>query len=146
MKTLTLVLLLACLGAPVGRAQGDDPNAESKVFALERIAKLQACETRDLKTLDTMLDDAFAYVNSQGRLLTKSEALASVQTVDWLQFVTEAMGVRMHGDTAIVTGLYRMKGGERGKQFSRRGRFVDTWLLKAGRWVAIASLSTQREN
>jgi hypothetical protein len=143
MKTLTVVLLLACLGAQFGCAQGDDPNAESKILALERIAKLQACETRDLKTLDTMLHDAFAYVNSEGRLLTKSEVVASVRTVDSLQFVTEEMVVRMHGDTAIVTGLYRMKGVERGKQFLRRGRFVDTWLLKGGRWVAIASLSTQ---
>ena len=73
MKTLTPVVLLACLGAPFGGAQGDDPNAESKILALERIAKLQACETRDLRTLDTMLDEAFAYVNPQGRLLTKSE-------------------------------------------------------------------------
>ena len=29
---------------------------------------------------------------------------------------------KMHGDTAIVTGLYRMRGVERGKQFLRRGR------------------------
>ena len=38
-------------------AQGQEADAESKIIALERVAKLQACEAKDLRTLDAMLDD-----------------------------------------------------------------------------------------
>jgi hypothetical protein len=52
------------------------------------------------------------------------------------------MTVRLHGDTAIVTGIYRLNGILDGKGIDQRARFVDTWLEKNGKWVAIASLST----
>jgi ketosteroid isomerase-like protein len=143
MRVLTSVALLACIGAPIAYAQQvDDPDAESKIIAMERIAKLQACDNKDPKTLRTILDDAFVAVNQEGRVLTKTELLMCVQAIKSFQFTMDQMVVKLHGDTAIVTGLYRMRGVERGKPFLRRGRFVDTWLHKRGRWVAIASLST----
>jgi len=140
MRALILGVLLACWGTQLGYAQSsDDPDAESKILALERIVTLQAYEAKDLRTLDTILDDAFVKVDPEGRLLSKPELLAHVQAVS-VQYAVEAMVVRFHGRTAIVTGLYRIKGVERGKPLMRRGRFVDTWLNKDGRWVAIASL------
>jgi hypothetical protein len=145
MRTLTLLGLLACLATPISHAQ-ETLNAESGLMALERIVKLQAYETKDLKTLDAILDDSFVQVDPEGRLLAKADVLAYVQAVDSLRYIVEAMVVRLHGNTAVVTGLYRMKGVERGKPFARKGRFVDTWLLKNGRWVAIAGLSTPGGN
>jgi hypothetical protein len=67
--------------------------------------------------------------------------LLYVQTTNSLPYVLEGMMVRVHGDTPIVTGLYTLKGGARGRPFVERGRFVDAWLLKSGQWVTIASLS-----
>lgn len=145
MRTLTLVVVLACVGASYGQVVRDS-DSESKIIALERLARVQAYATKDLKTLDTILDTDFVYVDPNGLLLTKSEVLANVKAVDSLQTVTEAMVVRLHGDTAIVTGLYRMEGAERGKPFVRRGRFVDTWLHRDKRWVEIASLWTPVED
>jgi len=143
MKTLALLAILACLGMPTSYAQAtDDADAESRLMALERIAKLQAYEAKDLKTLDAILDDSFVQVDPEGRLLAKAEVLEYVREVGSLQYIVEAMIVKLHGNTAVVTGLYRMKGVERGKPFARKGRFVDTWLFKNGRWVAIAGLST----
>jgi ketosteroid isomerase-like protein len=143
MKTLAFVVLFAYVGTPGGCAQETyDPDVESKIIAMERVEKMQASEGKDLKTLDTVLDADFVFVDPGGKLQTKSDVLAYVQSVNSLQYVIEGMVVRLHGDTAVVTGLYRMTGAERGKPFVRRGRFVDTWLHKNGRWVAIASLST----
>jgi len=48
--------------------------------------------------------------------------------------------VHLHGDTAIVSGNFRTKGVERDKPYTRRERFVDTWLYKNGQWVSIASM------
>ncbi len=147
MRNLRLLGLLACLGALRGYAQAThDSDAESRIMALERIAKLQAYESKDLKTLDAILDDGFVDVDSEGRLLAKPDVLEYVQAVDSLQYIVEAMVVKLHGNTAVVTGLYRMKGAERGKPFARKGRFVDTWPFKNGRRVTIAALLTPGGN
>jgi ketosteroid isomerase-like protein len=146
MRILASVVLLVCLGTSLVYSQGSDPGAESKILALERVAKLQAFQAKDLKTLEEMLDAGFVCIDPEGRLRTKSEVLAYIQAVSSLQFQLDAMDVRLHGDTAIVTGLYRMKGVDRGIPFAGQGRFVDTWLYKNGRWVAIAGLSTPNED
>jgi ketosteroid isomerase-like protein len=48
----------------------------------------------------------------------------------------------MYGDAAVVTGIYREKGTDRGKPYQRRGRFTDTWVKQSGTWQCVASQST----
>jgi hypothetical protein len=81
-------------------------------------------------------------VNLEGRLETKADLLLFVQSADSLQYQIDEMVVRVHEETAVVTGLYQLKGWVHGLPILQRGRFVDTWLLKDGQWAAIASLST----
>ena len=71
--------------------------------------------------------------------------LEDVQTSGELQILSEAMAVHLHGETAIVTGIYGTKGVDHGKPFVRRDRFVDTWRYKNGVWTSIASLATPLE-
>jgi hypothetical protein len=85
--------------------RSDESDAASRLIALERVGKLQAWQSIDTKTLDAMCDDAFVYVDSEGRLMIKPEVVACIQRVASLQFVAEGMTVTLHGDTAIVTGL-----------------------------------------
>jgi hypothetical protein len=53
------------------------------------------------------------------------------------------MVVHLHGNAAIVTGVFEIKGVDRGKPYAQRERFVDTWLYKNGQWVSIAGLVTR---
>jgi hypothetical protein len=46
------------------------------------------------------------------------------------------------GNTAIATGIFRAKGVEGGKSYSRRERFIDTWVEKGGLWVCVATDAT----
>ena len=136
-----------CLGSAMAAAQAaDDPGVASNLIALERVGKMQAWQNKDVTALGAVLDDAFVYVDPEGKVLTKAEVLRQIKTTDSLQFTAQAITVKLHGKTAIVTGLYRMKGMEHGKPFVRRGRFVDTWLDKNGQWIAIASLLTPAGN
>jgi ketosteroid isomerase-like protein len=147
MKTLPWTMVLMCLGSAMAAAQAaDDPGVVSNLIAIERVSKMQAWQNKDVTALGAVLDDAFVYVDPEGKVLTKAEVLMHIKTTDSLQFTAEAMTVKLHGKTAIVTGLYRMKGMEHGKPFGRRGRFVDTWLDKNGQWIAIASLLTPAGN
>src|ERR1700726_1008843 len=147
MRVFHLALALAFLGIAVADAQvPNDFDAESKLMAMEHIEKVQVPRTKDVKVLDEMLDDGFLCVDVEGGLLNKTNVLAHLRAADSLEFMPNSMAVKLQGDTAIVTGLYWIRRTERGKPFVRRGRFVDTWLYRGGRWVAIASLSTPGGN
>ncbi len=143
MRTLTLVVLLICVGASAGHAQEDsDSGAAAKILAMEH-SWGQAYLSKDAKALERILDDAFVNVDSDGNLQTKADVLAEVRTSTVLQFFTESMVVHLHGDTAIVTGVFLIKGVERGKPYAERERFVDTWFYRNGQWVSIAGLVTR---
>ena len=140
MRRLTLVAVLVCACTSLGNAQTDsETDSGSKIIAMEHVWA-QAYMAKDSKALDRMLDDAFICVASDGKLLSKAEILADVKISTALQILTDDMVVHLHGDTAIVSGTFRTKGVERGKPFTRRERFVDTWLFKNGQWLPLTSL------
>ncbi len=142
MRTLTLVALLACATVPSGYAQGvSDSDVTATIVAMEQVWN-QAYVLKDSKALEKILDDRFVNVESDGRLITKEEMLTEVKGSTALQIITESTEVHVHGDTAIATGIFRIKGVQRGKPFAQRARFVDTWLYKNGEWVAIAGVVT----
>jgi ketosteroid isomerase-like protein len=134
-------MLLAGMGTLAGYGQTSQSDTRSKLFALENVWN-QAAQRKDLKALQHLLDDAFVYVDSSGKIMTKTDVLASVQVSPVLRVLSESMVVHLHGDTAVVTGIYQTKGTERGKPFIRRERFIDTWHYKNGVWMSIASLIT----
>ena len=115
--------------------------AAPQIMALKHVWD-RALETRDLKAMDEILDDLFVSVSDDGKLVTKAEFFKDLKESGMEQVITESMVVHIHGETAIATGFYRTKEETRGKLVTRRGRFVDTWLFKEGRWVGIASVST----
>src|SRR4029077_13638146 len=138
-----LVALLSLVGRSAGYAPGDaDSDAEAKILATEHMWG-QAYMSRDPKALQKILDDAFVNVDSDGIVQAEAEVLAEVRASTVEQFLTEAMVVHLHGNTAIVTGVFHIKGLNKGKPFAQRERFVDTWLYKNGQWVSMAALETR---
>lgn len=142
MKTLMLVALLASVGTSAGYAQDADSDVEAKILATQHMWG-QAYVSKDPKALERILDDAFVNVDSDGILQTKAEVVAEVRTSTVVQFLTESMVVHLHGNTALVTGIFQLKGVDRGKPYAQRERFVDTWFHKNGQWVSIAGLVTR---
>jgi len=142
MRVWMLIALVACTVTSVALAQENpDADRESKIIAMEHVWA-QAYMAKDPKALARILDDAFVCVDSNGRLPAKADVLADVKTSNLLQLLMEAMAVHLHGDTAIITGIFRTTGVDHGKPFARRERFVDTWLYRNGQWVSISSLVT----
>jgi ketosteroid isomerase-like protein len=135
-----IVALLACAGTSPGYAPGDsDSDARTKILALEH-AWGQSFVSKDPKALERILDTAFVNVDSDGNLQSKTEVLAEVRASTAQQFLTESIAVHLHGNTAIVTGIFLIKGVDRGKPYAQRKRFVETWQCKNGEWVSIAGL------
>jgi ketosteroid isomerase-like protein len=134
---------LVCALAMSGVAQ-DDGSIESRIIAMEK-AWNQAYTFRDKKALGQILHDPLVLVNYDGSLQSKDIFLASVDTAkpgDQQQADPESISVRVFGDVAIATGVFREKGVENGKAYTRRNRFVDTWVRSNGSWECIAASAT----
>jgi len=147
MKSTTMWVMLGAMSAGLMLAQGSDDAVKTKIVALEQLWN-QAYKSADVKALDSILDDGIVLVNDDGSVQTKAEFLASVKsaapqpTAQQQQVAPESLNVHVHGDVAIATGVMRVKGVEGGKPYTRRERFVDTWLLKRGNWVCIGTDAT----
>jgi ketosteroid isomerase-like protein len=139
---MMVLALMACAAVPSSYAQeNSDSDVTAEIVAMEQVWN-QAYVLKDTKALEKILDDRFVNVDADGRLITKADMLADLKGSTGLQILTESTEVHAHGDTAIATGIFRIKGVQRGKPFARRARFVDTWLYKNGRWVTIAGVVT----
>ncbi len=142
MKWIALLLLLASAINP--SAQTDSEEAvKSKVIALEK-AWNQAYKLGDTKALSTLLDDSLVLVEDDGSLKSRAQFLASIKgpTANEEQVAPESVTVHVHGQTAIAVGVFAAKGTHNGKPYVRRERFVDTWILKNGNWVCVATNAT----
>lgn len=141
-RTLILLALMTCAGtSAVHGQQTPEADAESRLVAMEHVWA-QAFMAKDPKALARILDEAFECVSSDGRLFTKADVLADVSASQTLEVLTESMTVRLHGDTAIITGIFKTVGAQHGKAFTRHERFVDTWLYRNGQWASISSIVT----
>ena len=140
------VLVLATIGAlftPAG-AQDQTEAVKSKIIALEK-AWNQAYRYRDKKALADILDDSMILIDEDGSIQSRSVFLAGVDAArptDEQQAEPESISVRLFGDTALATGVFRRRGFANGKPYVKRNRFVDTWLRRGGTWVCIAALAT----
>ena len=139
------LLLFLLVATPWAAAQSspDASATETKILALEN-AWGQAEKLRDVKALDGLLDNALVYIRYNGSVWTKAVYLASLndRTSHEEQAVNESMNAHVYGDAALVTGIYAVKGVEKGKPYSRRERFIDTWVHKDGGWICVASQVT----
>ena len=146
MKSIAVAGIALALGLWMHLAEAQNASAEqivSRVLALEH-AWNQAEERKDTKALDAIFDNDLIYVDYDGSLRNKAEFLARVKSNAWQpsDTITESMTGRAFGGTVIVSGVYVAKGSEKGKAYVRRGRFVDTWVMREGNWLCIASQST----
>ncbi|HZQ68025.1 MAG TPA: nuclear transport factor 2 family protein [Terriglobales bacterium] len=147
MKRAGLVLWFVCTASWFSFGQDDVAAVKTKIAALEGLWN-QAYKAGDIKALDGILDDGIVLVNDDGSMQSKAEFLASVKSVSpqqaqQQQVAPESTAVHLFGPhTAVAVGVMRVKGVENGKPYVRRERFIDTWILKEGRWVCVATDAT----
>jgi ketosteroid isomerase-like protein len=143
MRNFMVVGLFLLLGvtAPASHQQSDGDEG-GRILALEK-AWNRALEEKDTKALDMLLASTMVSVDIDGSVQSKSEFLASIKAPDYQpsQAVTEQSNVQVYGDAAVVVGILRIKGTEKGKPFVHRERFVDTWIKSNGGWQCVATTS-----
>lgn len=135
------ILLLLGVGITLAQQSGLSEDA-GRVTALET-AWNHALVAKDTKALDMLMASTMVALDSDGAFSTKSEYLAGIKAPDFqpTQAVTEESHVQLYGDTAIVTGIFRLKGVEKGKTYVHRERTVDTWVKVDGTWKCVAAVA-----
>lgn len=122
-------------------AQDDNVTVTARITAMEK-AWNQAFKLRDATALNELLAEGVVLVNDDGSLETKSEFLKGIREAkasDEQQVTPESIDVHVFGNVAVATGIFRLKGIENGKAFSRKDRFADTWLRKGDSWVCVSA-------
>lgn len=143
MRNVLMAVLLLLLGVVFATARQSSNNDEGgRVLALEKVWN-HALEEKDTKALDMLLANTMVSVDVDGSVQSKSEFLASIKSPDYQpsQAVTEQTNVQVYGDAAVVVGILRVKGTEKGKPFVHRERFVDTWVKSGDAWQCVATTS-----
>ena len=138
--TVGLFMLTAGFTATGQNTVHDD---EGKIMALEN-AWNHALESKDSNAVNMILANTFVSVDVYGSIASRSDYLASIKSADYQpsQAVTEQSNVQVYGNAAVVVGIYREKGTEKGKPYVHRERFVDTWIKTNGTWQCVASTGT----
>lgn len=132
---LGLFLLLACSGV-VAQEKSD----AATVHALE-LKWTESYRQRSIDILSSLLAEDFVITIEDGSVYSKAGYIS--HTADSSVHVEIAqmsdLKVRMHGDTAIVTGAYHERGVSSGRPYEYHDRLTDVWMKSGGRWQVIAS-------
>jgi ketosteroid isomerase-like protein len=142
MRRLAILASLAAFVSILAFAQNVRDEG-GRVLALET-AWGHAIELKDTKALDQMLGSGFVAVEIDGTVSNKAEFLASIKDPSYQpsQAVNEQINVQVYGNAAVVTGIFRVKGTEKGKSYVHRERFIDTWIKQDQSWQCVASSAT----
>ena len=138
---LLAIATLASLALIQTHAKATDD--ETQITQLER-AWNQAEMARDAGAMASLVDDTLTYVDYDGSIMNKTEYLRSVanpaSNPDHLY--DEGMKVHVYSYAGVASGIYRETGASKGKPYTRRARFTDTWIKQNGQWKCVASQST----
>lgn len=82
----------------------------------------------------------YTLTNSIGKITTRADDIGEARKNDpkYEIFENYDMKVRVHGDTAVVTGKTHTKGISGGKLFDFQFQFTDTFVKDGGRWRLLA--------
>lgn len=144
MKRILFAILAACLLSSTPFAQDKSASGdEIQIRQLEH-AWNQAEAKQEVKEVASLLADSLVYTDYDGSFMNKSEYMkwvaAPEQKADHL--FDEGLKVQVYGDAAVVTGIYRESGMNKGKAYVVRSRYTDTWVKRNGVWLCVASHST----
>ena len=132
-------LIVLVFGGPI-LAQTQAESVEQELIKLENDWE-QAFYKRDIAFGDRFLADDYIGTEEKGIVMTKAQELEDLKSGVHLSAsgVQDDVKVRVYGDAAVVTGRTTVKGQYKGKEFTSRYRWTDTFIKRDGRWQCVAS-------
>src|SRR3984893_18816173 len=133
----TLALIAALLATSVSSLPAQEKSDASNIRALE-MNWTESYKEHKIDMLTSWLAEDFVITVEDGSIFQQGGHTADASTHVQVAEMSE-LKVRMHGDTAIVTGAYHEKGESNGKGYEYRDRLTDVWMRVGGKWQVVAS-------
>ena len=105
----------------------------------------QAVAGNDVAAIGRFVADNWVIVDADGRVIDRSRFLSVIESGDLSHESMEStdLEVRLHGDTAVVTGITTSKGQFMGQGFIMRERATDVLARLDGHWLCVFSQLTR---
>jgi ketosteroid isomerase-like protein len=115
-------------------------RSEATIRSLE-MKWTESYKQRNIDILSSLLADDFVITVEDGNTYSKAGYISHSADASVHVQVAELsdLKVRMHGDTAVVTGAYREVGEQSGKRYDYHDRLTDVWMKTGGKWQVVAS-------
>jgi ketosteroid isomerase-like protein len=137
------VIVLTAAVTPVTHAQ--DVKSDQQILIELEQAWDAAFHRQDAKFIETLLADEFIATYGDGSRGDRAKELSLAsdtrQQVDSSRL--DEFIVKTFGNTAVVWFTQILVGPVNGKPTEVRYRYVDVWVNRGGRWLAVASQSTR---
>jgi ketosteroid isomerase-like protein len=132
---LVFLLAVTTLSLPA-----QDKSDAATVRALE-LKWTQSYKERSIDILSSLLAEDFVITIEDGSVYSKAGYISHSADASVHVEVAELsdLKVRVHGDTAIVTGAYHERGESNGKRYEYHDRLTDVWMKLGGKWQVVAS-------
>ncbi len=117
---------------------------EEELLKLEKEFARAIVES-DAEAIGQFVADDWVIIDADGGRIDKSRFLGAVKSGVLIHEMMESddVGVRIYGDTAVVSGLTRTKGKFMGRDFSTQERATDVFVMQNGRWQCVFSQLTR---
>ena len=137
---ITYSLILCLLVASAGTSPAQEKSDAAIVRALE-LKWTESYKERSIDILSSLLAEDFVITIEDGSIYSKAGYISHSADGTTKVQVAELsdLKVRMHGETAIVTGAYHEKGESNGKPYEYHDRLTDVWMKSGGKWQVVAS-------
>jgi len=115
------------------------PSVQQTLFALEN-EWTKALVRGDTAAFRRLTAPGFTYTEDNV-VMTQNELINAIATsTDRIESAgNEQMKLYDYSPAAVVTGILVIKGKSKGKPFTNRYRYTDTWFYRNGKWQAIAA-------
>jgi len=133
-------LLLCLLAASAVSLPAQEKSDAATIRAME-MKWTESYKQHSIDILSTLLAEDFVITIEDGSIFSKAGYIThSADSSTHVQVAELSdLKVRMHGDTAIVTGAYHEKGESNGKRYEYHDRLTDVWMKVGGKWQVVAS-------
>ena len=134
------VILSFLIGLTIPLAAQEKADSAATIRKLEE-KWTESYKNRQIDILSSLLAEKFVITVEDGNTYSKSGYISHSADASVKVDVAEIsdLKVRMHGDTAVVTGAYHEKGKSNGKPYEYHDRLTDVWMKVGNKWQVIAS-------
>ena len=133
-------LILCLLVVSASRLPAQEKGDAASIRALE-LKWTESYKERSIEMLSSLLSEEFVITVEDGNVYSKTGYISHTADPSTHVQIAELsdLKVRVHGDTAIVTGAYHEKGVSNGKPYEYHDRLTDVWMKAGGKWQVVAS-------